>query len=97
MSNSLSVVNAQSRKFDVRIVATGDNYGLDDCLINDDAPLVEFWDMDVFEKGQFVSRYYVETIAEMEYGVGLNLDGGVDEWSIDASTMKDVIDWLKEV
>ena len=31
-------------RFNVRVVRTGDAYGLNDCLINDGAPLVEFYD-----------------------------------------------------
>ena len=93
MSN-LSVVNTEGRKFEVRIVDTGDNYGLNNCLVNDSDPMVEFWDMNTFPEGQFVSRYYVSTILEDESG-GLNLDGGVPEWFIDGSAMSPVYDFLK--
>jgi hypothetical protein len=31
-------------KYNVRVVQTGDKYGRNDCLTNDQAPMVEFYD-----------------------------------------------------
>jgi hypothetical protein len=76
-----------------------------------DNPLVEFYDMDslvantetgdeehdarIKERGQFVSRYYLNTLNGTDRGThasapqfednwanGLNLDGGMERWSI---------------
>lgn len=44
--------------------------------------------------GQFVSDYNPETMLERERGYGLNLDGGVPNWTIDAGTMDLVRSWL---
>ena len=76
-----------------------------------DNPMVEFYDMDslvantetgdeehdarIKERGQFVSRYYLNTLNGTDRGThasapqfednwanGLNLDGGIERWSI---------------
>lgn len=79
------------RLFGVRVIRTGDRYGLDDCLTvkPDEKPMAEFYDLsqcirsgqaqDVAKfgpRGQFVSRYYVATLLGLDgYGSG---DGGID-------------------
>lgn len=95
---NLSVVNSENgRKWNIRIVDTGDNYGLNDCLVNDDPAMVEFWDLKHSEEGQFVSRYFISTLLDGECPRGLCLDGGFpDEWSISAETMKEVVAFIKE-
>jgi hypothetical protein len=88
-------------KFNVRVVNTGDKYGRDFCLTNEGKPLVEFYDARYphTEFGQFVARYYVETILEGDgYGPkdsGLSLDGGIPEWTVSASDMVTVRNFLK--
>ena len=88
-------------KFNVRLVRTGDKYGRKDCLTNDSAPMVEFYDSrydfpDFMGRGQFVSRYYVSTLTENgEYGRGLCLDGGIPEWSVSADGMKQVLEYIQ--
>ena len=91
-------------KFNVRVVTKGDKYGRDFCLThNEDKPLVEFYDARYphTEFGQFVSRYYVETIlGDDDYGPknsGLSLDGGIPEWTVPASDMNTVRYWLKTI
>jgi hypothetical protein len=85
-------------KFNVRIVNTGDKYGLNDCLVNDKAPMVEFYDTRYphTQYGQFVSRYYVDTLLERDTG-GLCLDGGVPSWTVSAEDMATVRNFLKGV
>lgn len=87
--------------FVVRIVHEGDRYGLRGCLVHDHAaPLVEFYDATLRGKegfapyGQFVSRYYAETLMAGDYPQGLALDGGVPEWSVSPSGMRSVKRWL---
>lgn len=69
-----------------------------------DRPGVEFYDYTYANqktfgpRGQFVSRYYVDTILEDGYGIlgrGLDLHGGVDVWKIDGAAMRIVRDWLR--
>jgi len=91
-------------KFNVRVVKQGEKYGRDFCLTHDgDRPLVEFYDTRYMhtEFGQFVSRYYVETIlSEKGNGpknCGLNLHGGVPEWTVSAEDMDTVRGWLKTI
>jgi hypothetical protein len=87
-------------KFNVRIVNTGDKYGVNDCLSNDKAPMIEFydsrfksgWDQ---ERGQFVTRYYVETLLNSYFPHGLCLDGGVPAWSVSAEGMAQVIEFIE--
>ena len=90
-------------KFNVRVVNYGDKYGRDFCLTHDQQkPLVEFYDSRYphTEFGQFVSRYYVETIlGEDKWGRaegGLCLDGGnADSWTVSAEDMDIVRSYLK--
>jgi hypothetical protein len=91
-------------KFNVRVINKGEKYGLNFCLThNQDKPLVEFYDARYphTEYGQFVSRYYVETIlGDDGYGPksgGLSLDGGIPEWTVSAKDMDIVRNFLKEV
>ena len=88
-------------KFNIRIVNTGDKYGRKDCLTNDKAPMVEFYDSrydmdDFMGRGQFVSRYYVDTILNGEYPTGLCLYGSEPEWIVSANGMKQVVDYLRQ-
>lgn len=85
-------------KFNVRIVNKGDKYGLNDCLVNDEKPMVEFYDTRYphTQYGQFVSRYYVETILDGSE-CGLCLDGGEPSWTVSAEDMKTVRSFLKEI
>jgi len=92
-------------KFNVRVVNKGEKYGRDFCLTHEeDKPLVEFYDSRYphTEFGQFVSRYYVETIlGEDKWGSGeggLCLDGGnADSWTVSAEDMDTVRNYLKEI
>lgn len=87
------VTNDEGRAFSVVVVMQGDRYGLNDCLTHGSPdPLVEFYDAKHSGSvhgplGQFVSRYYLSTLAGedqwgLEPGQGLNLHGGVREWSV---------------
>jgi len=69
-------------------------------------PLVEFYDAryrnvrGFTPDGQFVSRYYLETLLSVDPGHersrrGLDLEGGVPDWTIDAITMRTVAAWLR--
>jgi hypothetical protein len=91
-------------KFNVRVVNKGDKYGLNLCLTHEeDKPLVEFYDARYphTEFGQFVSRYYVETIlgddGDGPKNCGLNLDGGIPDWTVSAKDMDTVRGWLKTI
>lgn len=88
-------------KFNVRILGLGERYGRNDCLVNKDEPMVEFYDGrytngSFGERGQFVSRYFVSTILNGNYSNGLCLHGGIDGWSVSAEGMKEVIKYAKE-
>jgi hypothetical protein len=77
-------------RFNVRIVRTGDAYGLGDCLINNDKPMIEFYDRAHMHtpRGQFVSRYYISTLLDRPDGLGLALDAGVPAWTVNADDMR---------
>ena len=84
--------------FRIRVVMSGENYGRDDCLNHEKSePLVEFFDKRFphTPNGQFVSRYYLETI--MNISDGLNLDGGVDAWKVSKEGIYFVKEKLKEL
>ena len=88
------------RSFNVRIVRSGDKYGRDHCLTHAGEPMVAFDDADSAGSsfgplGQFVSRYYVSTLAERPKHTGLNLEGGVEVWTVDEDAMELVLDHLE--
>lgn len=62
-----------------------------------DGDLVEFYDLRYphTPDGQFVSRYYVDTLLRDIRGHELDLDGGIDDWTVDADTMRVVLGWLR--
>ena len=96
-------------KWRVHIIAPGERYGVNNNIVHDeDRSLVEFWDMSVnrgnFPNGQFVTRYYVETLFEDKWGpspkdlmrAGLCLDGGnASVWTVTGDEMTKVFEWLK--
>jgi len=85
----LQITNDDGRKFNVCAVCEGGEYGLNDALIHEGAPMVEFYDATYAdpsgffgERGQFVSRYYLKTLEEGPMK-GITLDGGNrDVWHI---------------
>jgi len=91
--------NQRNQPWTIRIIDKGDAYGRDDCLIHDnDEPTIEFYDGDnLFDKqesdgtmlGQFVSRYYISTIADGGRG-GMDLMGYEPKWKIDNLMMDSV-------
>ena len=96
-----TVTNTNGFSFNVVVVANGDTYGLHDCLTHEGKdPLVEFYDTQHphTEHGQFVSRYYLSSLlgedgwSKPARGRGLNLYGGVPEWSLDASAVNAAMD-----
>ena len=102
-----TVINDEGRPWNIKILRKGDKYGRSNCLTHEDErPLVEFYDalygpeQGFDEEGQFVGRYYVETIlGEDGYGScagGLCLDGGIPCWNIDAVSMNLVREYLLE-
>ena len=50
------------------------------------------------EYGQFVSRYYLDTLNETDWSdsSGLNLDGGVDRWKVSGEFMAHVMEVVNE-
>ena len=102
----LKVTNDEGRVFNVRVVEEGGEYGRGGVLIHDDhRPMIEFYDA-TFEDdprfaddwdglGQFVSRYYLETLADgigegrLEHG--LALDGGHPVWTVSAKNVREAV------
>lgn len=97
----IKVINDGGRPWVVRLVFSGMAYGLDFKLTHDkEKPLVEFYDAR-FEHtpyGQFVSRYYAETLLEgYEKGRtagGICLEGSVPEWNVSGGALGRVLDWV---
>ena len=84
-------------RFNTRIIPTGGAYGRNDCLTNDKAPLIEFYDprYQHTSMGQFVSRYNIGTI--LNHTGALCLDGGVPEWTVTATDMAEIQTWLSKL
>jgi|TARA_B110000263_G_scaffold232888_1_gene229293 hypothetical protein len=95
--------NERGQPWTIRIIDKGDKYGLDDCLTHEnEEPTVEFYDADnehTIDKpsgimlGQFVSRYYISTIADGGRG-GLDLMGYEPKWKMNALVMDSVRSYL---
>lgn len=95
--------NNAGRIMQMVIIGTGQRYGRDLCLINNDLPLVEFNDctngVDLNGRGQFTGgRYYISSILERRQGRGLILDGdNANVWHISAPQMLVVVERLKAI
>jgi hypothetical protein len=87
-----------------RFVRKGDRYGLNGFLThNEDDPVVEFYDARFDHNewagfiGQFISRYCLSTLEEGMFELvicGLDLDGGIPDWKVDAGSMRSVFQWI---
>lgn len=97
--NIVHITSKTGVRFCARLLTEGDVYGLSGALAweHEDRPGVEFYDTryPISVYGQFVGRYFVETLLERDEHVGLDLHGGVPDWSIDADAMDVVRAWLK--
>jgi len=61
-------------------------------------PLIQFFDMRHWPEkgGQKVSSYHLSTFLESDAAErGLNLDGGVADWTLEPASVKAVIDWVR--
>ena len=80
--------------FNIRIVREGDRYGANDCLTHAKPdPMIEFYDArqdpaKFGPRGQFVSRYYVKTLAASTSTSGLLLDTGSPDWCLTADELR---------
>lgn len=109
----LAVTNNQGIRFNVRVVLKGEPYGTGYCLTHDkDKPLVEFYDARFGVKGgfdsrgQFISRYYLDTIkGTSEYSKiagdtevrGICLQGGIPEWSVTKENVISAIEYAEDL
>lgn len=100
----LRVTNDAGRTFNVRIVRSGERYGLADKLVHTEGdPLVEFWDA-TYEndprftvgRGQFVARYTLSTLTERAPS-GLALDMGIPVWTVTAANVAAAVAFAQKV
>lgn len=90
----------------VNLVKPGEKYGQGGGVVNvGNATIVEFYDLrhpgfalanPENIPGQFISRYLSNTIMEIDED-GLNLDGGVPEWTVDKAAIKRIQQWIRLV
>ena len=91
--------------FNTKIIRTGEQYGLNDCLVNEGEAMVEFYDSRFTGEGfspigQFVTRYNISSLladGDTLSARGLNLDAGIDSWSVDPKQMSEIIKSLRNV
>ena len=91
-------ITANGIPFTVRLVCKGDTYGLNNAIEHSgEMPLVEFYDARFphTQFGQFISRYYADTLTIQHGPDALDLHGGEPDWTIDAAGMQEVFTWLK--
>lgn len=90
----------------VRLVQPGDRYGRKGEIVREKMEtLVEFYDLrhpgfaagnPENIPGQFISRYLSNTIMEIEED-GLNLDGGVPDWTVSEIAIGRIQQWIRLV
>ena len=102
MAKLMFVENENNKQFAIRVIEKGDNYGRNRCLIlKEDKQLIEFYDVEgagdewFDELGQFIERYYIESIMEIE-NYGLNLSANVDVWNIEGANIHKIQQWIKK-
>jgi hypothetical protein len=100
MANTVTVTSETTKEtFKVRLLATGDRYGLTNSLTAM-RPMVEFYDAkyagDVRfgEHGQFVARYDLETLLDRDQALGLDMRFGEPYWKIDAKALDQALTGL---
>jgi hypothetical protein len=97
MNTITSITTLALPHWNIRLVRNGDAYGLNDCLTNDSGrTLVEFYDNrhPHTPLGQFVSRYYAETLLARPTGCSLTLDFEVPSWTVSGAEMAVLEAWL---
>jgi hypothetical protein len=96
----LTVTNKNGLSFNVVVVAFGDSYGRNGSLVNDNDradSLIEFYDPRYPQEnpiGQFIGRYYKKTLINDDRIGGLDLHGGIPEWTVDGPAMREVYSFL---
>ena len=94
----INLASSNGILFHVRIVDTGDSYGLNDCLVNDGAPMVEVFDTRYNHTplGQFTGgRWYADTILQRRgHGTGIDLNGSVADWNINSTEWQRILEWV---
>lgn len=92
-TKAITITTGRGIPFEVRIREKGDKWGRNNCLTwNEDRLVVEFHDL---RTNQFVSDYYITTLADHKDGCGLALWGDEPSWMIDAATMNIVRAFIK--
>lgn len=65
-------------------------------------PIVKFFDRRMAGEhftpdGQQAGNYYLSTLLELEGASGLNLDGGIPDWTVPGLAMRVLAVWLEEL
>lgn len=110
MEKIFKVTNDMGNDFIVRIVEKGEYWGRSNALlyeINDPLVVVyddggERYELTYTQVGyrqlnpQMVGAYYLSTLLEGKTDItGIQFDGRVPRWQVDAENWKKVIEWLK--
>lgn len=102
------ITTAQGIPMVIRLVPYGERYGRAGKLthtfgLDEFGPMVEFYDARHAHEdwmgfsGQFITRYYVETLRQRDQSRGLCLNGSVTVWDVDGLAMYYVMGWLEGV
>lgn len=90
-ANIIRIVSGQGTPTLARLLYEGDEYGKNDCCINDGPPLVEFFDARQ-ARNLFVSRYLVASF--IEHRGGVDLSPGTHGLILDRYDVEIVQHWL---
>jgi len=106
MIDYTNATTARIGPWTVRLVFKGERYGRDGAMLNEQTmPMVEFYDTEQDKAkfgpwGQFVTRYYLDTLLETRQKhpayAPLVLDLGIPGWTVSARHMALVEHWLQE-
>ncbi|MFS0885078.1 hypothetical protein [Aeromicrobium sp. 179-A 4D2 NHS] len=92
------VMSANGTPFNVRFIPAGSkeyNFATGEYTRDADHDVIAFFDAryGFTPHGQHVSTYRAEDLIEGDRGVGLNLHGGIDDWTLDAESTDGIKGW----
>jgi hypothetical protein len=107
MAETLKVDSGYGIPMYARLRVEGDKWGREGCLTHEGEPIIEFYDGRYDHEewlhpegihGQFTGgSYYLSTFNEHDADYGLALQDGVDNWTLSASAVQTVKEWVKEI
>jgi len=95
MIRKIDILSYTGKPLRVLLIPAGEQSPNFQCMKPDTKNLLEFYDAryDLTPDGQFISRYYLETLKRSNSFHGLDLHGGEPDWKIDGRSLTLVLEW----